>query len=218
MTVMLKPIALGAQLAGLLRKDIIRGQVEAGTHLVEDALATKYAVSRGPVRDAFKTLLAEGLLESRRRGFYVRPFTQDDITELYQIRGAAELLAGHLAIERSVDGDWDRAREHLSVMETAADVRDAAAYARADLAFHTEFYRNSRNTRLRALWQQYEPTFATMLDITNAQDPDLHPSFDDHVKLLAATLVGDRESFTSLLQAHLEGSRQRMAGVVPGPG
>nr|WP_231980695.1 GntR family transcriptional regulator [Tessaracoccus coleopterorum] len=64
----MKAVALGEQLAALLRSKIVRGQLEPGAHLVEDALAAEYGVSRGPVRDALRALLAEGLLESRKRG------------------------------------------------------------------------------------------------------------------------------------------------------
>jgi GntR family transcriptional regulator of gluconate operon len=79
----IRSVALGEQLAALLRARVVRGELEPGTHLVEDAVAADHGVSRGPVRDAFRMLLAEGLLESRRRGFFVKAFTQRDVAELY---------------------------------------------------------------------------------------------------------------------------------------
>ena len=93
----LRAVSLGDQLAEILRAQIVEGDLAAGTHLVEDTLASDHDVSRGPVRDAIKTLMAEGWLESRRRGFFVRELTATDITELYQIREAAEQLASALA-------------------------------------------------------------------------------------------------------------------------
>lgn len=210
MTRGLRAVALGDQLAELLRARIVEGGLAPGTHLVEDALAAEHDVSRGPVRDALRILTGEGLLESRRRGYYVRGFTATDIDELYQIREAAEQLACGLALRRATAADWASARHCVDVMRAAADAGDRRAYARADLAFHTEFYVLSGNARLLALWQQYQPTFSTLLDITNAQDADLHPSADDHATLMDLAEGGDVEAFAAVLSAHLEGSRRRM--------
>lgn len=215
--VTLKVMALGEQLANELRGRIVRGQIPEGTHLVEDALAASYSVSRGPVRDALRTLLAEGLLESRRRGFYVRKFQQSDIDELYEIRAAAEQLAGRLAIERCGPSAWDRAQLRLDEMLRHAEAGDEHAFALADLAFHTEFYRNSGSGRLLNLWQQYEPIFATLLDITNAQDADLRPSHHDHEVLLQHLLDRDVVRFSAVLDQHLQGSHRRLSGAISQP-
>ncbi|MFT3889469.1 MAG: GntR family transcriptional regulator [Arachnia sp.] len=210
----IRSAALGEQLASLLRARIVRGELSPGTHLVEDTLASDHGVSRGPVRDALKVLLAEGLIESRRRGYYTKLFTQHDVAELYEVRSAAERLAGELAIARGAGADWTAAERDLDRMRQYAEVRDEAAFAVADLAFHTEFYRASGNSRLLALWQQYEPTFATLLEITNAQDADLTPSYQDHKLLLDLAKGGDVERFVAVLGDHLEGSRRRLSSAV----
>lgn len=206
----LRAVALGEQLAELLRGRIVHGEVAPETHLVEDALAAEFGISRGPVRDALRILTGEGLLESRRRGFYVRGFTQTDIDELYEIRGAAEQLACRLALQRAQPADWHGARQYIDAMRSAADAGDRRSYAKADLAFHTEFYLLSGNARLLALWQQYQPTFATLLEVTNAQDADLHPSADDHSTLMELAEARDGEAFARVLTDHLAGSRRRM--------
>ena len=71
--------ALGEQLAEVLRDQIIRRGLQPGTHLVEDALAAQYDVSRGPVRDALRQLESQGLVEARRRGYFVIGLTQEEI-------------------------------------------------------------------------------------------------------------------------------------------
>src|SRR5690606_30995658 len=63
--------SLGAEVAQTLRRLIISGQLAPGTHLVEAALAERFEVSRGPIRDALRVVEAEGLVESRRRGVFV---------------------------------------------------------------------------------------------------------------------------------------------------
>lgn len=214
MTDAVRTVALGEQLAGLLRNRIVRGRIPAGTHLVEDVLAADHNVSRGPVRDALRSLLAEGLLETRRRGFYTKAFGQAEVDELYEIRIAAEHLACRLAIQGSSDEDWEAARLGLADMARNAKTGDQHAYARADLRFHTQFYVLSRNSRLLSLWHQYQPTFATLLDITNAQDSDLRPSFEDHQYLLKLAEEGDWNSFSVQLEDHLAGSHRRLSSAI----
>lgn len=211
-----RSVALGEQLAGVLRGRIVRGEIPPGTHLVEDALANRHDVSRGPVRDALRTLLAEGLLESRRRGYYSKEFAQADIDELYEIRVAAEQLAGRLAIRNAEAADWQAASALLDDMRGFAAADQQHAYARADLDFHTQFYVLSGNSRLLAMWQQYQPTFDTLLSITNAQDADLRPSWGDHRKLLELAEAGREADFAAELDSHLAGSHRRLSAAVHG--
>src|SRR5699024_3768360 len=95
--------ALGDQLATVLRDRIVRRTLAAGTHLVDDSLAAEYDVSRGPVRDALRQLESQGLVESRRRGYFVVGLTQDDIDDLYELREAIEVVAVRRAIGRVDD-------------------------------------------------------------------------------------------------------------------
>ncbi len=205
-----RSVGLGEQLAQILRFAIIRGEMAPGLHLVEGAISRQYDVSRGPVRDALRILAAEGLVESRRRGYYVKAFTSGDVHQLYEIRAAAERLACCLAIERSVDTDWDTAAAILDEMWGAAKVGDKPRYATLDLSFHTEFFVNSRNDRLLTLWHQFQPTFAALLDVSNAQDHDLHPSAEDHSALLRHCRNREAERLQLSLDRHLEGSRRSM--------
>ncbi|MFV0452550.1 MAG: GntR family transcriptional regulator [Propioniciclava sp.] len=210
----LRSVALGEQLADILRLEVVTGRMAVGQRLVEDTLATRHGISRGPVRDALRTLAAEGLLESRQRGFFVKPFTGQDIDELYDIREAAEQLASRLAISRASPDGWEIADRELAAMVEHADRGDKHNYARADLAFHTQFYVLSGSSRLLTLWHQFQPTFATLLDITNAQDDDLHPSADDHRELLNLAKAGDVTAFSGMLDDHLAGSRRRMQAAL----
>jgi GntR family transcriptional regulator, gluconate operon transcriptional repressor len=205
---------LGDRVAHELRVLIITGTLAPGTHLVEGPLAEQFDVSRGPVRDALKRLEAEGLVESRRRGVFVKGLSAEDVDELYSLREALEAMALRLAMERAGADDWQRAEQHLTQMRAAADAADARAFARADLEFHGQFYALSGHRRLAAVWEQYRPTFAVMLGVTNAQDRDLHPSAEAHADLLEAIRAKRGELTASLLSEHLLGSCNRLRGAL----
>lgn len=205
---------LGDRVAHELRVLIITGTLAPGTHLVEGPLAEQFDVSRGPVRDAFKRLEAEGLVESRRRGVFVKGLSTEDVDELYSLREALEAMALRLAMERAADGAWRRAEHHVREMRAAADAADAQAFARADLEFHGQFYALSGHRRLAAVWEQYRPTFAVLLGVTNAQDRDLHPSAEAHADMLDAIRSKRGELTASLLSEHLLGSCNRLRGAL----
>lgn len=201
--------ALGQRVVDHLRRLIILGTLRPETHLVEARVSAKFDVSRGPVRDALRQLEVEGLVESRRRGVFVIGLTVDDIEELYSLRQLIEAEALAVCIGRGT-GDAEAVRRALASMGAAADAGDSEAFAEADLDFHTAFYEASGHRRLAALWQQYRPTFATMLSLTNAEDRDLNPTFQDHVELHELVSAGDLERAQNLLREHIDGSRRRL--------
>ncbi len=206
--------SLGDRVAHELRVLVISGSLKPGTHLVEGHLAEQFDVSRGPVRDALRQLEAEGLVDSRRRGVFVKGLSAQDVDELYSLRESLETLALRLAMSRAGDADWSEAERHLAGMRRAAQEADADRFASCDLEFHAQFYALSGHWRLMTVWQQYRPTFTVMLGVTNAQERDLRPAAEGHADLLAAIRSGDRELAGSLLAEHLLGSCERLRNAL----
>lgn len=200
---------LGEHVARELRHAIISGSLGHGTHLVEARLSTMFDVSRGPIRDALQRLTEEGLVESRRRGTYVRGLSIDDIEELYSLRKLIERDSLVRCMDAEESG-FDGARTALENMRSALTSGSAREFAKADLDFHSAFYTIAGHRRIENIWLQYRPTFAGMLEVTNAEDRDLSPTFHDHEVLLEAVSASDEDRALALLEEHLEGSRRRM--------
>ena len=95
------PPAHGATVAFIverLREDILAGRLPPGSRLIECDLTARFAVSRGPVREALRRLSADGLIEHwPHRGAVVRRLSAREIGELFQIRVEMEALAARLA-------------------------------------------------------------------------------------------------------------------------
>lgn len=219
MVVTMRPMrapALGDQLAELLRDQIVRRQLTPGSRLVEDALAAQYDVSRGPVRDALRQLESQGLVESRRRGFFVVGLSEADIDDLYELRESIELVAIARAIERATPEQFDVGRAIVAEMHACADRHDAADFAAADMEFHALLYRLSGNRRLLDVWESYAPVFASLMRLTVEEDRDLHPSAADHGRLLELIVEGDTDLVLQNLREHLDGARGRMSSAVAG--
>jgi len=202
---------LGSQLASVLRHRIVRGDLQAGERITEEAVAEEFDVSRGPVRDAVSQLAYEGLVEIRRpRGVYVVGLSLDDVEQLYSLRGALEQLALRRAMDITDDAAWRAVETCVERMAVAADRGDHADFQRADLAFHTLFYELARHPRLLATWRQYEPTFSALLEVTINHDDDLHESAQSHRVLYGLARSGDPDRAAAELADHLARAEARM--------
>jgi len=88
---------LAEEAADQIRDEILAGRLGQGERLVETRIAEALNISRGPVREAFKLLRAEGLVrEERNRGTYVVSLSSADIHEIYDLRAAIESRAAGL--------------------------------------------------------------------------------------------------------------------------
>ncbi|MEV0621994.1 GntR family transcriptional regulator [Nonomuraea sp. NPDC050404] len=206
--------ALGDQLAGVMREQIVRRVLRPGTHLVEDSLAAQYDVSRGPVRDALRLLEAQGLVESRRRGFFVVGLTRRDIEDLYELREAIEVVAVTRAVRLATPEQIASGRTIVAEMVAAADRSHARDFAQADLRFHALLYAMGGNRRLADVWEDYEPLIASLMRLTVEEDVDLHPSAHDHGRLLELIVAGQADLLAAAMRAHLRGARDRMGHAV----
>ena len=207
--------SLGAQVARVLRQRIVRGDLAPGTRITEEALAEEFDVSRGPIRDALTQLSFENLVEVQRpRGVYITGLTQDDVDQLYSLRGALEQLALSRAMRVDDAARWAPMAAAVGRMGEAADAGDHAAFVTADLDFHSQIYALADHPRLEGAWSQYLPTFAALLEVTINHDEDLHESSGDHLTLMEVMRTGSAERASAVLAAHLDGARDRMLSEI----
>ena len=207
-------MGLGEQIAHLLRVEIITGAIPDGTHLAEDALATRFDVSRGPIRDALRQLGNEGLVESRRKRLYVRALTFESVEELYELRGALEALALKLAIERATEEEWASLQGIVDRMREAGERGDTGMFAEADMDFHTAFYVFSRNHRLLEAWRQYQRTFAVLFEVSDT--PDIIAATDDHQGFLDVLSHRDVDASRLRLDQHLASAKAHVRNLLQG--
>ncbi|GLU48225.1 GntR family transcriptional regulator [Nocardiopsis ansamitocini] len=206
----IKQRALGDQVAHELRRMIITGRYTRGTSLVEGHLAEQFNLSRGPVRDAIKTLTAEGLIDTNRRSATVVGLSVQDIDELFSLRESMERLALEIALDKNRPGLTARLQETLEVMRTAAKNHDPEAFTAADLEFHSVFYSTAEHRRLEGVWAQYRPTIEMLLLASNERYEDLQPSVAAHELLAGLIGAADPEQVFGELHSHLDNARRRL--------
>ena len=158
------PRSLAEDAADRIREQILAGGFAQGEHLVEARIAEQLDISRGPVREAFKLLRAEGLLnEEPRRGTFVVSLTADDVREIYGLRAALESRAARLLARDRDQAAIARLGALADDIDAAVASGDAVAVSRADLAFHEGLCQLCGNSRILDVFMRYVPTLKGLL-------------------------------------------------------
>lgn len=209
------PRSLAEDAADRIREQILGGGFRQGEHLVEARIAEQLNVSRGPVREAFKLLRAEGLLlEEPRRGTFVVSLAPDDVREIYGLRAAIEGRAARILAKRTDPAVIAELGALLEAIEAAAAADDVAGVFRSDLAFHDAVCRLSGNARLHEVFERYVPMLRAMLRV----DERMHDSLDaiaaQHRPLVDAIASGDVEGAIAEAESHCDKSGELIASYL----
>lgn len=137
-----------------LERLILDGELELGERINELALALRLGVSRGPVREACRSLVQAGLLESRaNRGFFVRKLGQKEVVDLYDVRAGLMRLAGALIAQRASAHHIAQLQAMVAAMDAACAQSNVEAFQRLNAEFHGALVEMSGNGRLLDIYQ-----------------------------------------------------------------
>ena len=188
------------QVADVLRQRILSGQMAGGTPVRQEALAGEFGLSRLPVRDAIRILIAERLLVARpRQGAAVAELTIHDLQELYDFRLAIEPALSRLAVSNLHRANVLMMEEQLKVTEGAKHV---AAWIEANDRFHWLLYSESgRPWMIEMLDQARQRTGRyTRIKVAGLTSDPLNRQ---HRKILDAVIQRDGEALEVAVREHL---------------
>ncbi|MFJ2156074.1 GntR family transcriptional regulator [Streptomyces sp. NPDC087856] len=183
-----------------LRQEIIAGRLGPGDRLVERELAERFGVSRVPVREAIRALVAEGFVhfETPRRAV-VRPLTPNDVQELFELREALEVYAAGLAASRATPEELAGVAELLDRAAVATEAGDAEVITDINSRLHDSIVTMAGNTLLTAA---LEPVAGRLRWMTrrNEEWPQL---LVEHRELYEAIASGDPDRARAHALAHV---------------
>ena len=132
-----------------LRLRIISGELEAGEELKIQRLAGEYGVSIMPVREALRTLAAEGFIEIRpRRSPMVARLDFEEFLQVNEIRLALEPRVLEDAIWRHTTASLEQCR---AIIEEDRNCRNRWKKVELNRRFHTAILEPSPKRRLKRL-------------------------------------------------------------------
>jgi DNA-binding GntR family transcriptional regulator len=195
--------AMPHAVADALREAILDGALPPGTWLREAEVSRELEVSRTPVRDAFRILASEGLVDiNANQGAVVSRMTSDDILELYAVRGALETLAARLAARRAPERCTMEFARLLPKMKQAAADNDPAALLELNYQFHTTIRDATSNRYLQRSLTQLQNAARRFPDATLTLPGRIAESQAEHLAIAEAISRGDVDAAANLAAHH----------------
>ncbi len=151
-------LSLPEQISRFLAEAIMAGQFQPGESITEKMVSELFRVSRAPVREAFRILERDGVLQIvPRHGARVTVLHYDEMLDALEVRailfGAA---AGHFA-RASDDDALDQFAEQLTLLETMISVDDAGvSYNQHSATLTALIMGKCDNKRIREMFHQLD--------------------------------------------------------------
>jgi DNA-binding GntR family transcriptional regulator len=188
-----------------LADEIVRGALPPGAPLDETDIARRFAVSRTPVREALRQLVASGLVEAQaHRGAVVAQPSVKRLTGMFEAMAELEALCAGLAAERMSPTERYRleaVHEELRVLSYAGNPE---RFHEVNERFHNAIYAGAHNDYIA------ETTLATRVRVQpfrRAQFRNLGrlaKSHAEHDRVVVAILRGDKAGAANAMRAHIE--------------
>jgi DNA-binding GntR family transcriptional regulator len=195
---------LRARIAERLRAAILSGDIPPGATLVETALSDRFDVSRGPLREALRQLIEEGLVVTvPYTGTRVAALSVEDVREIFSLRTALEIFA----IEQVWDRRDDRFRSELvrrnQALIATIDAGDDRTSIDTELAFHGLVYEASGHRLLQRTWASLRGRLQLYWAAHHRAHGRRGPRRDSHDSYIAALLGGDLDAVRAEIADHM---------------
>lgn len=202
-------------LAEALCEEIVDGAYGPGEKLNEKELATRFDVSRGPIREALKRLAERNLVVlSPNAGAKVAQHTTEDIIHLLDVREHLEGAAARLAAKRMTDEEKKKLHALFDAHVKAVHATDDGSYVQLpeDVDFHYVIIKASGNPLLfNILCGDLYP----LLRMFRRQHKNVRGrgerALEEHRRILSAIDDGDAELAEILMRRHIAASRNNMS-------
>ena len=215
--------ALHEQATQRLRQMLVEGQIAPGAKLNERELCEALNVSRTPLREAIKTLAAEGLVELLpNRGAIAVALSEADVLNTFEVMAGLEGMSGELAAQRITESELNEIKAMHFEMLAAYTRRDLSAYYRLNAAIHRAINAAARNPVLSAIYTQVNARLQALRFRSNQDGEKWKHAVEEHEQMIAALQAHDPVAMRAVLAVHLDHKRevvmeQLRAASVPSP-
>lgn len=198
-----------------LRDLIIQGRLAPRARLNERVLCQQLGISRTPLREAFKVLATEGLVELLpNRGAIVAGLDPTRLEQTFAVMGALEALAGELACGNATVQQLDDIRALHYEMLAAHARGDLAGYFRHNQAIHLKLAEASGNPVLAHAYRQLNANVRRARYMANLSRERWDAAVREHEEILSALVARDAPRLKRLLAEHLGSKLASVLGAL----
>lgn len=193
------------ELRDQLEEMILDGRLPPGERLDEMELARRFGLSRTPVREAIKSLLAIGLVEVRgRQGTHVAALSIPALIEMFDVMAALEGLCAKLAARRATPQERTAMRRVHEELVQAYDVGDPVNFYQVNLKFHDLLYEAAHTHFIAEQAIQLRRRIGVYRLRVTYQPGRMFGTLGEHVRIMDAIDAGDSETAQKAASEHVQ--------------
>ena len=194
-----------------LREDILSGKYEEHEELKEVAIGEELGVSRTPVREAFRQLELEGLIQIiPNKGAYVTGITAKDVKDIYMIRSSLEGMCARLATENITEEQLEELEENVYLAAFHASKGHMEQMTELDNRFHHILYDACHSKMLERLLVDFHQYVARIRQKTLSTKERGIASNNEHRQIMEAIKAGNADEAERLATLHMNNAYNNM--------
>ena len=194
-----------------IREDILSGKYKENDELKEIAIGEELGVSRTPVREAFRQLELEGLIQIvPNKGAYVTGITIEDVKDIYMIRSKLEGLCAAWACEHITDEQLEEMEENIYLAKFHAERGHFEQMAELDSRFHEILYESCNSKMLEHLLKDFHQYVQRVRKKTLSTTERGIASNHEHQMIMEAIKSKNPEEAERLATVHINNSYKNM--------
>lgn len=187
-----------------LRRQILIGQIEPGSKIVESKIAKELVISRSPLREAIRRLEQEGLVVVDQGSTTLFKPSQKDFEDLYQVRRALEPMAARLATENITEKGIKQLETTLRKTDKYLASGTLDGFIESNAQFHDLIAQYSNNQRLQKMLEEISALARYYRYICFKIFERHVDSAEEHWQIFRAIRARDERLAWSLMTEHLE--------------
>lgn len=207
-------VTLADRVFSQIQDAIVKGDLLPGSKMSEAELASRYGVSRGPLREALRRLEGRKLLTRIPHvGVRVISLSFEELIQIYHVREALEGLAARLAALHMTADEVKGLKDLLSRHENQAEFQEGRAYFQeeGDFDFHYRIVQGSHNEVLTQMLcgELYHRVrhYRYQFSVTEGRP---QRAFSEHHRIIEAIETGDGEMAEILMRRHIASARKNI--------
>ena len=194
-----------------LREDILSGKYQDREELKEVAIGEELGVSRTPVREAFRQLELEGLIQIvPNKGAYVTGITAKDVKDIYMIRSSLEGMCARLATENITEEQLEELEENVYLASFHASKGHMEQMTELDNRFHHILYEACDSKMLEKLLQDFHQYVMRIRKKTLSTKERGIASNEEHRQIMEAIKAKNPDEAQRLANMHMNNAYDNM--------
>ena len=186
-----------------LRKMLASGRLAPGQQIIQESIASRFSVSRVPVREALKILQAEGrIVHDPHRGYFVSSLDQADLEEIYEVRALLEDAALAIGVPKVTVKQIAVIKQHHDEGLAAANRGDVIAMSTANRKFHLAIFQLCGQARLISMIEQLWDSLDAYRAVFLGDSANRSSTSSEHSKMLQAVKNKDAKESIKLQASH----------------